>query len=96
MAGGISESRRIYDLGTAYNKPIMPHCPSAGLSNAASLHLYSTYVNCTRPHEYQVWDPSVLDMYAQPILPKDGFVTLPTGPGLGLELDEKALARMLA
>src|SRR3954453_12122690 len=96
MAGGITESRRIYDLATAYNKPTMPHCPSAGISSAASLHLYSTYVNATRPHEYQVWDPEILTLYKQPILPKDGFVTLPTGPGLGLEIDERALERLLA
>jgi len=96
MAGGITESRRIYDLATAFNKPTMPHCPSAGISSAASLHLYSTYVNATRPHEYQVWDPAILDLFTNPILPKDGFVTLPTGPGLGLELDERALERLLA
>lgn len=96
MAGGITESRRIYDLATAFNKPTMPHCPSAGVSSAASLHLYSTYVNATRPHEYQVWDPAILDLFTNPILPKDGFVTLPTGPGLGLELDERALERLLA
>jgi L-alanine-DL-glutamate epimerase-like enolase superfamily enzyme len=96
MAGGITESRRIYDLATTFNKPTMPHCPSAGISSAASLHLYSTYVNATRPHEYQVWDPAVLDLYKQPILPKDGYVTLPDGPGLGLEIDERALERLLA
>jgi D-arabinonate dehydratase/D-galactarolactone cycloisomerase len=96
MAGGITESRRIYDMATAFNKPTMPHCPSAGLSSAASLHLYSTYVNAVRPHEYQVWDPAVLDLYKNPILPKDGKVTLPTGPGLGLEIDEAAFERMKA
>ena len=74
----------------------MPHCPSAGIASAASLHLYSTYVNATRPHEYQVWDPAILELFTQPIQPKDGFVTLPTGPGLGLELDERALERLLA
>jgi len=94
MAGGITESRRIYDLAATFNKPTMPHCPSAGISSAASLHLYSTYVNATRPHEYQVWQPEALELYKQAILPVDGRVTLPTGPGLGLEIDEKALARL--
>lgn len=96
MAGGITESRRIYDLATTYNKPTMPHCPSAGISSAASLHLYSTYVNCTRPHEYQVWQPEVLTLYKNPILPKNGVVSLTDGPGLGLELDEDAFERLKA
>jgi D-arabinonate dehydratase/D-galactarolactone cycloisomerase len=96
MAGGISESRRIYDLATTYNKPTMPHCPSAGISSAASLHLYSTYVNAIRPHEYQVWQPEALELYRNPITPTNGAVTLPGGPGLGLELDERALERLRA
>ncbi|MCC6179753.1 MAG: mandelate racemase/muconate lactonizing enzyme family protein [Chloroflexi bacterium] len=94
MAGGISEVRRIFDLATAFNKPIMPHCPSAGVSSAASLHLYSTFVNAVRPHEYQVWDPEILDLYREPILPRNGMVTLPDRPGLGLEIDERALERL--
>ena len=96
MAGGITESRRIYDMATAFNKPTMPQCPSAGISSAASLHLYSTYVNATRPHEYQLWQPEALDLYTNPILPKNGVVTLPSGPGLGLEIDEAALERLRA
>ncbi|MFH1604548.1 MAG: mandelate racemase/muconate lactonizing enzyme family protein [Pseudomonadota bacterium] len=94
MAGGISESRRIYDLATTFNKPTMPHCPSAGISFAASLHLYSTYVNAVRPHEYQVWHPEALSLYREPIIPKNGVVTLPGKPGLGLEIDEAAVERL--
>jgi len=96
MAGGITESRRIYDLATTFDKPTMPHCPSAGLSSAASLHLYSTYVNAVRPHEYQVWNPATLDLYREPLRPRDGTITIPDRPGLGLEIDERALERMLA
>ena len=96
MAGGISEVRRIFDLATAFDKPIMPHCPSAGISSAASLHLYSTYVNAVRPHEYQVWQPEVLELYREPIAPKDGVVSLSDRPGLGLEIDEQALERLRA
>jgi D-arabinonate dehydratase/D-galactarolactone cycloisomerase len=96
MAGGITENRRIYDLATTYNKPTMPHCPSAGISSAASLHLYATYVNAVRPHEYQVWQPEALELYRNPILPSNGTVTLPDGPGLGLEIDERALERLRA
>jgi len=96
MAGGISEVRRIFDLAGVFDKPIMPHCPSAGISSAASLHLYSTYVNAVRPHEYQVWQPEVLELYREPIVPKDGSVSLPNRPGLGLEIDEAALERLRA
>jgi L-alanine-DL-glutamate epimerase-like enolase superfamily enzyme len=32
----------------------------------------------------------------KPIVPKDGVVTVPNRPGLGLELDERALERLRA
>ena len=52
-AGGISELRRIAALASAANKPVMPHCsPTIPLTSLASLHLYSTLLLGTRPHEY--------------------------------------------
>ena len=41
-------------------------------------------------------EPELLDLYKNPILPSNGTVTLPSGPGLGLEIDERALERLLA
>ena len=51
-AGGISEVRKIYTLAETFNKPVMPHCLSPGISSAASLHLYATATNAVRQHEY--------------------------------------------
>ena len=42
-AGGISEVVRIFQLAEVFAKPVMPHCPSAGiLLSIASLHAYAT------------------------------------------------------
>ena len=30
--------------------------------------------------------------YKQPVVPVDGYVTVPTGPGMGVELDESKIA----
>ena len=35
------------------------------------------------------------ELCAEPFDQKDGFITVPTGPGLGIEVDEKALERWL-
>ena len=44
--------------------------------------------------EYPVaWEPYAKEIAVNPLLPKDGTIALPTGPGLGLELDEAALAK---
>ena len=96
-AGGISEVRRIYAIAETFNKPVMPHCPSASVASAASLHLYATITNAVRPHElsYEFTGPpedidALFDGCPQQ---KDGYVTLPDRPGLGVEVDEEALAR---
>jgi len=61
----------------------------------ASLHLYSTVTNAVRPHEFseEFTGPAenVSKLYKEPILPKDGVISLPSRPGLGLEIDPKAL-----
>lgn len=98
MAGGISEVRRIFDLAVTFNKPVMPHCPSAAIASAASLQLYSTVTNAVRPHEfsYEFTGPKedVEALFVEPYEIKDGHVTLPDRPGLGLEIDERALERL--
>ncbi len=51
-AGGISEVKRIYDMATTLNKPVMPHSPQAGINSMASRHVYSTVEYAVRPHEF--------------------------------------------
>lgn len=95
MAGGISEVRKIYTLAETFNKPVMPHCPSAGVSSAASLHLYATVTNAVRPHEYsrEFSGPraQVESLFEEPFVVEDGHVSIPDRPGLGLVIDQSAL-----
>jgi len=99
VGGGISELRRIADLASAYNKPVMPHSPYMGLDGTASLHVYATLQNGIRPHEFSTEGTApmeqIAELFEEPILPVDGAITLPDRPGLGLTLDERALARMI-
>ena len=99
LAGGITELRRIADLATAYDKPVMPHSPYMGLNGAASLHVYATLVNGIQPHEFSTEGTASIDeiasLFQEPIVPHDGRVDLPDRPGLGLELDERALERAI-
>jgi D-arabinonate dehydratase/D-galactarolactone cycloisomerase len=95
LNGGITELRRVADLATAYNKPVMPHSPYMGLNGAASLHVYATLINAVQPHEFSTEGTASIDeiasLFVEPIVPHEGRVELPDRPGLGLELDERAL-----
>ncbi|MCH8063741.1 MAG: mandelate racemase/muconate lactonizing enzyme family protein [Chloroflexi bacterium] len=98
MAGGISELRKIYTLGETFNKPVMPHCPSAGISSAASFHLYSTVTNAVRPHEYsyEFSGPreEVESLFQEPFVIERGYAAVPDRPGHGLVIDEAGLDRL--
>lgn len=93
--GGLSEMIRVYEMAVANNKIVMPHSPSIGANSLASLHLYSTVTNAVRPHEFseEFTGPveGVASLFADPIIPVNGTITLSDRPGLGVELDEKAL-----
>ena len=97
--GGISEVKRVYEMAVIRNKPVMPHSPVAGINSAASLHAYSTVGNGIRPHEFSDEFSGDLDLIAslfkEPIMPEDGMIHLPDRPGLGLEIDEDALAKAI-
>jgi len=96
-AGGVSEVKRIYDMATTLDKPVMPHSPHAGINSMASLHVYSTVETATRPHEFSAEFSGPLDdvaeLYGEHVLPKNGILELTERPGLGIELNEAAVSR---
>ena len=97
-AGGPSEVKRIFEMATTLDKPVMPHSPQAGINSMASLHVYATVQNATRPHEFSTEFSGplddVADLYGEDVLPRDGAMTLTDRPGFGIELNERALARL--
>ena len=97
-AGGPSEVKRIFEMATTLDKPVMPHSPQAGINSMASLHVYATVQNATRPHEFSIEFSGPLDdvaeLYGEDVLPRDGAMTLTDRPGFGIELNETALARL--
>ncbi|MCX8278349.1 MAG: mandelate racemase/muconate lactonizing enzyme family protein [Dehalococcoidia bacterium] len=96
-AGGPSEVKKIFDLSTMWNKPVMPHSPQAGINSMASLHTYSTVQNATRPHEFSTEFSGpldeVADLYGDGVVPKKGIMHLSDRPGLGIELNENAVTK---
>jgi galactonate dehydratase len=98
-AGGISEVRRIAAMAEVHGVTMAPHCPLGPIALAASLQIaFSTpnfliqeqslgihYNSGNELLDYLV-DPSVFTFV-------DGHVARTTRPGLGIEVDEKAVRR---
>ncbi len=86
--GGIFEARLIAGMAEAYYAGIAPHCPLGPISLAAGLHLDASIPNFLA-QEHTTFGAGYLK---EPFVFKDGYLELPTKPGLGIELDEEAMA----
>ncbi len=96
QAGGISETRRIAALAEMYDVVVAPHCPLGPIALAASLQIDFATPNILIQEQsvshfgddfldYLV-DRSVFDIV-------EGYFARPTAPGLGIEVDERAVER---
>lgn len=91
-SGGISETRKIANLAAALHVPYAPHVGASGaICAAASLHLAAAMPNFLT-FECMIFPNPLRDtLLKEPVGAmtdlKDGALPLPTGPGLGIELD---------
>lgn len=92
--GGITEARRIAAYAGAHQVTVVPHAWSSGIVVAASLHLIASIPNACLL-EYCVWDtPIRKEIVKNDIRVVDGYAAVPTAPGLGIEIDDKAIERL--
>jgi galactonate dehydratase len=87
-AGGITECRLIAGLAEAYYATIAPHNPLGPISLAAGVQLAASIPNFLCQEQVSLGDGYL----KKPLTVREGYLDLPTGPGLGIELDENALA----
>ena len=93
-AGGITETRKIAAMAEAYDMGLALHCPLGPIALAANLQLdavcYNAFIQeqSLGIHYNQAND--LLDYLADRSVfaYEDGFVAIPDGPGLGIEIDE--------
>jgi galactonate dehydratase len=87
-AGGITEVRLIAGMAEAYYAAIAPHNPLGPISLAAGIQLAASIPNFLCQEQVNLG----AGYLKQPFRVEDGYIDLPHGPGLGVELDEEALA----
>lgn len=91
--GGLSECRKIANLAEIYYMPFAPHNVASPIGTMASAHVCATVPNFLVLEFHWLhrdyWATITRD---QADIIKDGWITLPDRPGIGVELDE-AVAR---
>jgi galactonate dehydratase len=90
-AGGITECKKIAALAEAYYVQVAPHSPQGPVSTAAAAHLAMAIPNF-QILEYVRSDPWRDRVLKQPWPVEDGHLVVPERPGLGVDLDEAAIA----
>ena len=87
-AGGILECKKIAAMAECYYAAIAPHCPLGPIALAACLQLDACIPNFLVQEHVTLGEGYL----KEPFKIVDGCIDLPTGPGLGIELDEAAMA----
>jgi galactonate dehydratase len=92
--GGIAELRAIAQMAEPYHVVISPHnYNSTTVGLAATLHVAAAIPNFLITEYFVNFETTGRDVVAEPFRVEDGYIRLPTKPGLGVELREDALAR---
>ncbi len=92
-AGGISELRKITALADKHNMPVSFHTWGDAVALAASVHLSAAIKNCIVMELDYTYNPLREELLREPFKVENGFLTPPEKPGLGVELDPRALKR---
>jgi galactonate dehydratase len=87
-AGGILECRLIAGMAEAYYAAIAPHNPLGPISLAAGVQLAASIPNFLCQEQRSLGEGYL----KEPFRVEDGYVPVPAKPGLGVELDEDAVA----
>jgi len=93
-AGGIAEVRRMAAMAETYYVKVAPHNPLGPISLAANIQLAACTPNfliCEHFGMKEEWD--IGSGYLKtPFVIENGYITIPTTPGLGIEVDEEVIA----
>jgi 2-dehydro-3-deoxyphosphogalactonate aldolase len=87
--GGIMEAKKIAAMAETYYAQIAPHLYAGPVEGAANIHFAASLPNFLILESIETWGGFHARILKKPIRWEDGFVVLPTEPGLGIELDEE-------
>jgi L-alanine-DL-glutamate epimerase-like enolase superfamily enzyme len=89
---GITGLRKVGVLAEAYGKRVVPHHGGRNLGTIAHLHLVASWAHS--PYLEVLHDPPIGDysygfsiLQDPPVIDSEGFIALPQGPGLGVEVN---------
>jgi L-alanine-DL-glutamate epimerase-like enolase superfamily enzyme len=93
LVGGITEGKKICDYAHVYDISVQIHVCGAPVSTAAALQLEAVIPNfIIHEHHVRALQERNRNLCVPDYQPKNGKFEVPDVPGLGIELDDKALS----
>ena len=94
-SGGILETKKIAAMAEAFGVQVAPHLYAGPVEWAANVQLGATLPNLLLVESIQTGGAFHRALTRESLVVEDGYITVPTGPGLGIAFDED-LARAQA
>ena len=93
--GGMVRCMRVARMAAALGKECIPHISSTGLGYLYMMHFVSAIPNSGKYHEFKEFNNDLPYTCATSTLRSDdnGVITVPAGPGLGIEIDPAFIAK---
>ncbi|MBW8041505.1 MAG: mandelate racemase/muconate lactonizing enzyme family protein [Planctomycetes bacterium] len=86
--GGMIRSMKVARMAEAFGKTCTPHMSGGGLGYLYMIHFVSALGNAFAHHEFKGLNTNVqFECKTSPLSVVDGKIKVPTGPGLGVEID---------
>jgi len=92
LCGGLSGSKKVAAMAEAKHVKVIPHNPLSPVSTAACVQLDACIPNFALQEYTGESEPPKSDLLVTPLKLVDGYLIVPEGPGLGIELNEAALS----
>lgn len=94
-AEGITGFLKVIHLTAQAHQFFNAHTWSSAINTAASLHLTASAPHYIVMELKPIPNPMQHELVTQPIVQKQGWIDIPQGPGLGVEVDERVVAKYL-
>ena len=91
--GGLTEAVRIARLAGEKGLQVAPHTWSDAVALTTNMHFVAATPHALTVEVDRTGNPFIDDLLVEPLLVEDGTIALPDGPGLGIELNEDAVAK---
>lgn len=92
--GGMIRSMKVARMAETFNMPCVPHISGSGLGYLYMMHFVSALPNAGPYHEFKGFNDEIpLECKTSELESKDGAVRVPTGPGLGVDIDPDFIAK---